>query len=520
MTARPSLGWAAIGWIRRWVVHGPGDVEGSPFEPDDEECRLLLRMYALDGSGRRLFDETLYSRPKGRRKTDLAGAVICFEALGPARFARWGRGRGPAGRRVRFPFVRVLATEEGQATDTAYNTARAQLEAIGASHAGEFSGLDVGLTRTFLPGGGEVRPSAANAVSKEGGKESFVAAEETHLYTTPDLRAMYATVKRNLTKRPVAEPHLLQLSTMFAPGQGSVAEATHAAAEAGTPRLLVDHRQAPMPADLDDDGQLRAALRQVYGAAAGWVDIERIITAQFRDPRVDRADAIRFYLNRPVRLAGAWLEPGAWDAAGGGARPAAGERVTAGFDGARTRDATALVGCGLESGACWAVAVWEQPPDAAPGQWEVPAGEVETAVENLISGFDVVRLYADPPWWETQVDGWAGRWPSRVWRFPTNRYARMVHAVRACENAVAAGDLTHDGSPVLARHVANARRRPTTIRDPETGVPMHVLAKEHRESRLKIDAAVALVLAWEARRDAVAAGALARRDPDYIAAGF
>ncbi len=520
MGQRPSLGWVAIEWIERWVVHGPGDVQGQRYELDDEECRLLLRMYALDGSGRRLFDETLYSRPKGRRKTDLAGTVICFEALGPCRFDRWGRGRAPVGRRVTFPFVRVLATEEGQATDTAYNAARLQLETIAETHGGEFSGLDVGLTRTFLPGGGEIRPSAANAVSKDGGKESFVVAEETHLYVTADLRAMYATVKRNLTKRPLAEPHLLQVSTMYGPGQASVAESTHLAGEAGTGRLAVDHRQARLP-DLDDDDDLRAALEYAYGDAAGWADIDRIIANHFRDPRVDLADSVRYYLNRPMRTGGAWLEPGRWEACADPTRVVAdGDPIAVGFDGARTHDATALLACHLASGWCWPVAVWEQPADAADGDWEVPADEVDTAVANLMDRYHVVRFYADPPWWESQVDGWAGQWPDRVWRFPTNRYHRMVWAVRAVENAIRAGELTHDGSTVLARHVANARRRPTTVKDPDTGAPMHVLAKEHRGSRLKIDAAVALTLAWEAHRDAIAGGALAGSDNDYEAAGF
>lgn len=520
--AQPSLGWAAIEWIERWVVHGPGDVEGTAYDLDDEESRLLLAMYALDSAGRRIVDEELYSRPKGRRKTDLAGAVICFEALGPCRFERWGRGRAPIGRRIKFPFIRILATEEGQATATAYNTARFQLEAIAASQGGEYSGLDVGLTRTFLPGGGEVRPSAANAISKEGGKESFAVAEETHLYTSADLRAMYATVKRNLTKRPLAEPHLLQLSTMYGPGQGSVAEATHRAAEAGTPRLLVDHRQAPMPADLDDDEQLAAALRHVFGDAAGWVGVERIIATQFRDPRVDLADAIRYYLNRPVRMAGSWLEPGVWDSRADPAFVIAdGDRVALGFDGARTRDATALIGCHLDSGWCWPIAVWEQPADTGDGEWEVPVGEVETAVANTMERYQVVRGYFDPPWWETQVDTWAGRWPGSVWRFATNRYQRTAWAVRAAENAIRGGELTHDGSATLARHVANARRRPTTIKDPDTLAPMHVIAKEHRDSRLKIDAAMALVLAWQARLDAIAAGALeARSEPEYASAGF
>lgn len=520
MTVQPSLGWTAIEWIERWVPHGPGDIQGRPFQLDSEEAKLLLRMYALDISGRRLFDEELWSRPKGRRKTDLAGALICFEALGPSRFERWGRGRAPIGRKVTFPFIRVLATEEGQATETAYNTARFQLESIAESHSGEFSGLDVGLTRTFLPGGGEIRPCAAKGASKDGGKESFVVAEETHLYTTAELRNMYATVKRNLTKRPMAEPHLLQCSTMFGPGQASVAEMTHQAGQTSTPRLLVDHRQASSVPDFEDSDAVRAALIDAYGAAAGWVALDNIVATQFQDPRVDPADTIRYYLNRPVAVAGGWLPANLWNSrTNAGMVVPDGDVITIGFDGARTRDATALIGCHLETGWCWPIGVWEQPEDAVDGEWEVPAAEVEVALANAMDRWNVVRMYADPPWWEMQVDEWAGRWPGPVFRFYTNRYQRMAAAVRATENAIRGGELTHDGSDVLSRHVDNARRRLTTVKDPDTDAPMYVLAKEHHSSRRKMDAAVALVLAWEARRDAIAGGAL-QNEPEYASAGF
>jgi phage terminase large subunit-like protein len=60
------------------------------------------------------------------------------------------------------------------------------------------------------------------------------------------------------------------------------------------------------------------------------------------------------------------------------------------------------------------------------------------------------------------------------------------------------GELTHDGSSVLARHILNARRR-----ESRSGIQ---IAKEHPESPRKIDAAVAAVLAWQCRVDAVAKG--------------
>ena len=73
--------------------------------------------------------------------------------------------------------------------------------------------------------------------------------DESHLYDTPELRRMYATVSRNLRKRGrAAEPWSLETTTMFAPGAESVAETTYRLAEqiregrARRSRLLFDHR--------------------------------------------------------------------------------------------------------------------------------------------------------------------------------------------------------------------------------------------------------------------------------------
>jgi hypothetical protein len=64
-------------------------------------------------------------------------------------------------------------------------------------------GLDVGQTRTFLPDGGKIQPITAKAVSKEGGRESFAAFDESHLFITPELHRLHDT---NAAKRKVAEP--------------------------------------------------------------------------------------------------------------------------------------------------------------------------------------------------------------------------------------------------------------------------------------------------------------------------
>jgi len=84
-----SLGWLAIWWIETFCVHGPGDVQGQAVELDEEFAAFILDCYALEESGRRNYDSAFISRAKGRSKSELAGFITLFEAMGPARFDGW-----------------------------------------------------------------------------------------------------------------------------------------------------------------------------------------------------------------------------------------------------------------------------------------------------------------------------------------------------------------------------------------------------------------------------------------------
>lgn len=95
-----SLGWLALAWVEHFCVHGPGDVEGRPLDPDqsdglpldDEFGGFIVDAYALKAAGRRIYDSAFLSRAKGRAKSELAGIISLFEGLGPCRFAGWAEG--------------------------------------------------------------------------------------------------------------------------------------------------------------------------------------------------------------------------------------------------------------------------------------------------------------------------------------------------------------------------------------------------------------------------------------------
>lgn len=530
-----SLGWLAVNWIEQTCVHGPGDVQGQPVTLDEELTEFVVDAYALDEDGRRLYDSAFLSRAKGRAKSELAAFIVLFEALGPCRFSgTWATGGEvfedrhchheymagePMGQRVVAPFIRCMATEEGQAGNTYdhvyFNLTEGPLAQGLPSDA-------AGLTRTFLPGGGEIRPSTSGNASKDGGRESFCVYDETHLYVLPELRRMYATVRRNSAKRAAAQPWTLETSTMYQAGEESVAEATHAYARmimdgsVRSARLLFDHREADGDVDLTDADAITTALCEVYGPFAQHMDLPRIIN-EIWDPRNSPSDSRRYFFNQRSGANDAWIEEHEWRRV---ARPdrvvARGETIVLGFDGSRRRsrgvtDATALIGCTVEDGHLFEVGVWEQPPGPQGDGWRVPTGEVDATVAHAFEEFEVVGFFADPAKWETFVAKWEADYGRHLlakathqhpieWWITGGRVGLVVRALGEFHDAILDEELSHSGEWALHRHIVNARRRPT-----RSGL---TIGKEHPDSPKKIDAAIAAMLAWQARNDAIAAGAL------------
>lgn len=530
-----SLGWLAVWWIEAFCVHGPGDVQGQPVKLDDEFTAFVVDVYALDANGKRLYDSAFMSRAKGRAKSELAGFIVLFEAMGPARFSHWAEGgekyerngllytysKGePVGVEVTAPVIRCLATEEGQAGNTYdnvhYNLTEGPL--------GEGLPRDAaGLTRIFLPGGGEIIPSTASNSSKDGGKETMCVFDETHLYNRPELKRMYQTVRRNLAKRKIAEPWSLETSTMYLPGEKSVAEETHELAKminegkTKRQRLLFDHREADADIDLTDEDQVRAGIAEAYGPFADIMDVDRIVS-EIYDPRNDPSDSRRYYFNQPTSARDAWITAPEWNACYADKIVLSGDEVTLGFDGSRKRargvtDATALIGCRVSDGHLFEIKVWEQPNGPAGDDWAVPVDEVDYEVSKAFETYNVVGMFADPARWESYIAKWEAAYGKKLkarasqsnpiaWWLTGNRSYLVVRAVEQFSTAVLDKELTHDGALALTRHVLNARRR--------IGRSGITIAKSHPESRDKIDAAISALLAYQARLIALSKGEATR----------
>lgn len=523
-----SLGWLSVWWMESLCIHGPGDIQGDDVDLDDELTGFTVDAYGLDAKGRRLYDSAFLSRAKGRDKSGHAARFGLFEGLGPCRFAGWAAGGEtyrflghvytykpgePMGRPVTYPFLRCMATEEGQ-TGNVYDAIWFNLTEGPLS---EVRGLDVGLTRTVLPDGGEIVPSTAAAASKDGGKETWTDFDETHLYITPELRRMYATVRRNMTKRKAAEPWSLETSTMYAPGEGSVAEATHNLAKsinAGKvrrPRLLFDHREGPDVDVVNDDRRkVRSAIAEAYGPAAAWMDLDRKVD-EARDPRNDVADTKRYSLNRRASGRSKAVDAQRWDKLADAVRVVAnGERVGAGFDGSISQDATALVLCTADRHLFVPTyvntdgevlpTVWVR-PEKAPRDWRMPRLEIVSAWAQVFDRYDVGRWLGDPPKWQTEQEVLADEHGDEiVLFFDTNQPKRMSGA---CDRFTTAlndpeSPLSHDGNVLLRSHVLAMVRKKAYVRreDDDDGRTRYVFTKG--EDARKIDAGVGAVLALEA----------------------
>jgi len=530
-----SLGWLAWAWVEHFCVHGPGDVQGDRVELDDEFGGFLVDVYALREDGRRLYDSAVISRAKGRAKSELAAFIALFEAFGPCRFAGWAEGGEvfewrdfryvyepgePMGRPVTYPFIRCLATEEGQAGNTYdniyFNLTEGPLGEDLPSGA-------AGLTRVFLPGGGEIVPSTASSSAKDGGKETFTVFDETHLYVTPELQRMYKTVDRNCRKRRDAQPWALQTTTMYQPGEGSVAEKTHerarliAEGKTRASRLLFDHREAPADVDLTDREQLRAALREVYGPFAAVLDLDGIIENEFWNVEKDPEESRRYFFNQPTAARDAWVTHPEWAAC---ADPTVvvsdGTPITMFFDGSTSDDATGLVGCVVETGHLFVIGCWERPLGPGGADWRVDRADVDRVVRQAFNRWDVVGFFGDVKDFESYIDAWGNDFRDRLiveatsgrYRHPVafDMRARVREFTEACERMavdIAQRELTHDGDARLTRHVLNARRRPNRY-----GIS---IAKESRESPKKIDLAVCAVGARMVRRLVLASPAWTKR---------
>ncbi len=404
-----------------------------------------------------------------------------------------------------------MATEESQAGNTFENAAFVAGEWGPDEHPEIYGGTSgvrkyQSATAVYVPHGGEIRACTAGSASKDGGKETFVVPDESHLYVLRELKQMYATVMRNLGKRKLADPWALQTTTAYRPGEQSIAEETLTAWRKGelASSVYVNHREAKGKIDVEDKGRTIRQLREVYGPAmhpeTGWMDPERVY-ADMRDPRIcpDEETAARYYLNRAMSGKDAWIPVDVVERQARQEVVADGEEIALGFDGSLRDDATVLIGSRMSDGFLFPVGIWAKPSGPEGAWWEVPRTDVLAAIREAFERYTVSRMYADPHEWRSDIDALAGDLgEERVLAWETRRDVQMAAALDRLRTDLVNGTVWHSGDSVFMEHFGNAYvRRKGGHR---------LVRKEHDQSNRKIDSVVGAALAYEARADAIEAG--------------
>lgn len=514
----PSLGGQVCDWIERNLVFGPGDLRGEPAKLDDEKRALVWRFYEVypkghPQEGRRRFKRAGISLAKGTAKTELAAWIAATELHhgSPVRTVDWD-GDQPIGGPVTDPFIVLCAYTEEQSDELCYGALKAILELSPIA-----KDFDIGIERIMRRAGDGKAVSVSGAPSaRDGARTTFQICDETHWWTLERLKRAHQTMLTNVPKRKLADAWTLETTTAPEPGSGSIAEATMDYAkqvESGAlndDRLFYFHRQASDKHDFKTEEGAKAAFIEASGPAAAWRDIDSILQL-WKDPTSDRSYIERVYCNRLVKSSRKAFDVQLWKSLVAPSPVKPGDMIALGFDGSVFNDATGLVGMHIETGYQWVLGVWERPYNAK--DWQVPTAEVDAAVREAFAMYNVLRMYADPPYWQSWIAKWSGELgEEKVIEWWTNRRKPMSYALECFDTAIKERTLSHDGNEALARHIGNAYKRFLNEKD-EQGKPLWLIEKERSDSPHKMDLAMCAALANEARNDCIAAGALIQ--PDY-----
>jgi hypothetical protein len=494
-----SFGYQVAEWIERFCVIPDGWRAGEPYALTDEMHLFLEQFYAVDEStGQFVYRRGgQLIRPQKWGKGPFSAAIICAEALAPVvPVLEYGKFRV---RKWPKPWIQVTAVSEDQTVNVF--SALIPMIALGPL-AREIP--DSGLGRINLPSGGWVEPVTASGRSRLGQRVTFTVQDETHSWLQSNGGWTLAdNQRRNLAGMG---GRFLETTNAFDPVEQSVAQRTF---EARAPGTLIDDAPAPAGSVRDRDERdvvLSAVYKDALQDRGGWVDRERIHAEIDALLEHDPAQAERYFLNRKLATEGAAFDLEKFKALKRpGVEVPAKSIIVVGVDGARHHDALAMVATDVLSGFQWPLAIIERPVDAG-DEYEHDQDEADGAMVDAMERFRVWRVYIDPQYIDHLVEKWSNRYgPKRIIEWLTYRPRPVAWAVREYAQAIGAGDLAHDGNDVFVRHVGNARKRVLTVKDDKERL-MHTLSKDSVRSLNKIDAAMAGVLSWKARSDALELG--------------
>jgi hypothetical protein len=532
----PAL-YVVAAWIQRHCVIPDGFRKGQAFRLYDWQLWCTLNHYRIKPDARQdrgflagdpeaipVRTEAFHYRrsqviaPQKTGKGPWSAAWVAAEGLGPVLFLDWARGGEmyvcadygcecgwvyryrpgePMGHPWPTPLIQLLATSEDQ-VDNVYRPLKAMARNPRLRNR-------MMVREGFIRLRGEdgdpeenrIDVVTSSALSRLGNPITFCLQDESQLYTeTNKLVSVAQTMRRGAAAMGGRSG---ETTNCFDPSQNSTAQRTYES----TQKDIFKFYEPPPP---DLKYTVRAERRRIHSfnyKGSPHADLHGI-NAEAEDLMdEDPAQAERFYGNRIVYGAGSWMDGARWNARKTERPPVPdGTPVVLGFDGSDTDDWT-----GIRAQTADGYQFTPVYGDGNPAIWnpaehngQVPRLEVAAAVDEIFERYTVVRMYADPPDWKTEIDEWAARYGEKVvLRWETYRITQMHAAlVRLHTDATKAdSSFTHDGCPITFTHVRNARKlvRPNK---------KYVIGKPAQTQ--KIDLAVVSVLADEAAGDVTAAG--------------
>ncbi|MES2210972.1 MAG: hypothetical protein V4515_12445 [Chloroflexota bacterium] len=534
-------------WIEQHCVIPDGFRAGAPFRLYDEQLRFFAGFYLVRGDAvwvpeapilgpAFVHSRGLIVAPQKWGKNPMGAAQICAEAEGPALFAGWaGKDDGyacidhechcgweygydpgePMGMPWPTPLIQVTAFSEDQ-TDNTFDVLRPMIRK------GPLADLIPNVGEAFIrlraaDDEARIEVVTSSEQSRLGARTTFVLEDQLEQWWTSNGMDKVANAQyRNLAG---TGGRATLLANAWDPTQHSVAQREF---ESGEPDIWRQATFAPSthacgrPDDehdhFGDIEERRAILEHVYPVDhrreyGGHVDLASIDSEARKIFNFDPPQARRYFGNEIVEGAGKAFDITAWIARRRTTSyvPPKGALIVLGLDGSVRWDHFPIVATEVASGFQWPLHIWRP---GGPGK-EVPMLEVERVLEQAFDWWDVWRLYADPPYVQSHLDAWAGRWPDKIVKWETARLRAMAIALREWKQAITTGEMSHcaerdEWCALFTEHVGNAVRKDTGWRDDEG----FLWTVEKPKVDLKIDSVLAATLSWVARGHALAAGAL------------
>lgn len=517
---RWSLGWEGLAFAGQHLTH-----QGKPWRYTMEQARFLLWFYAVDEDGVFDYHSAVLQRLKGWGKDPFAAVLAASVLFGPMEFDRWGSDGQPIGRMVTDAWVQIAAVS----LDQTKNTMKIFPGLIPFETRRMF-GVQIGKQNVWARGdAAQIEAVTASPMAIEGGRPKLVVRSETQNWNASNGgHDMAGAMEGNAAKSEMGTPaRILDICNAYRPGEDSVGqrqregweESQGEDAKTADFGLMYDSLEAPPEAPLSKD-DAPDVVEAVRGDSV-WLDARGRILKSILNPANSPAESRRKWYNQVVAAEDAWTEPLEFDPLKDDSLAVEpGEEVTLFLDCAKTDDATALVGCRMSDGHVFTVNMWQRPPGKRGDGWVVPRNAVDQQVREVFGKYRVVGFFGDPAhalddetmdrFWDPLFSDWdiqfrrqvkvwasgkgAGRDASSVMFDMSARdnARRFAEAAAFTLEEIKSGAFTWDGDARLRKHVLNARRYP---------VQGYVsIAKEARESKKKVDLAVAMIGARMVRR--------------------